>query len=155
MANQDFTQGSGWEYEINGSYPGVGMDALNLQPGDVLTLRYTLAYGWDIGNGYGSLGNAVGYCVTYYGGGSWSGVNHDTEEVTEDGVTKTVCRRCGLASEGGLCSHRRITGNTSIRKTAPARRSARTATNRGEAEPACAEIHRRKEFRKPHHYLRT
>ena len=28
LGEQDFTQGSGWEYEINGSYPGVGMDAL-------------------------------------------------------------------------------------------------------------------------------
>ncbi len=104
LGELDFTEGSGWEYEINGTYPSYGMDKTNLQPGDVLTLRYTLAYGWDIGNGQGR-GNSVGYCVTYYGGGSWSGVNHDTEEVTEDGVTKTVCRRCGLAGEGGLCSH--------------------------------------------------
>ena len=39
------------------------MDKADLKPGDTLTLRYTLAYGWDIGNGQGR-GNSVGYCVT-------------------------------------------------------------------------------------------
>jgi len=53
LGELDFTEGSGWEYEINGTYPSYGMDKADLKPGDTLTLRYTLAYGWDIGNGSG------------------------------------------------------------------------------------------------------
>ncbi len=42
----------------------LGMDGY-LKDGDTLTLRYTLAYGWDVGNGQGRLRQLVGYCVTY------------------------------------------------------------------------------------------
>ena len=107
----DFTQGSGWEYEINGSYPSVGMGEANLQPGDTLTLRYTLAYGHDLGNSATGGNNRneedsdfmnVGFCVIYLGGGNWSEVRHELEAVTEDGVTRKICKRCGLENP---CEH--------------------------------------------------
>lgn len=102
LGELDFTEGSGWEYEINGTYPSYGMDKADLKPGDTLTLRYTLAYGWDIGNGQGR-GNSVGYCVTYYGGGRWSEEpHHDLQAVTTDGITKQICKRCGLENP---CTH--------------------------------------------------
>ena len=60
----DYTSGSGWMYSIGGSYyPGQSMSAVRLKNEDVLTLRYTLAYGWDIGGGSDNYGNVVGYCV--------------------------------------------------------------------------------------------
>lgn len=45
----DYCQGSGWMYDINGSFPGNGISDAVLKDGDVVRLRYTLAYGKDIG----------------------------------------------------------------------------------------------------------
>lgn len=47
----DFTQGSGWMYSLNGQYIGRSMSEVFPQDGDVVRLRYTLAYGKDIGLG--------------------------------------------------------------------------------------------------------
>ncbi len=102
VGDQDFTRGSGWLYCINGSfYPGSGMSEYSLQDGDSLTLRYTLAYGWDVGSGQGGYGDAVGYCVTARDGSIY--VNHEFQEAAQaDGTIKYVCRCCGLV-EG--CPH--------------------------------------------------
>lgn len=99
----DYTMGSGWMYSIGGAtyYPGTPMSGYYLKDGDTLTLRYTLAYGWDVGTGESGYGNTVGYCITCMNG-SWS-VHHSYETVTaEDGTTKYVCRSCGMV-EG--CPH--------------------------------------------------
>lgn len=98
----DFSSGSGWVYSIDGSYyPGQSMCEYSLEDGDVLTLRYTLAYGWDIGGGTSGYGNTAGYCVTAINGSF--DINHQMEEVVdENGVVTYVCRCCGL-QEG--CTH--------------------------------------------------
>ncbi len=94
----DYTMGSGWLYSVGGStfYPGSAMSDYYLKDGDILTLRYTLAYGWDVG-GTSDRGGSVGYCTRWLGGG-WS-VNH-TFEKNADG--QYVCRSCGLTQE---CPH--------------------------------------------------
>ena len=51
MGEFDYTRGSGWMYSVNGSYPGRGLSRYFLSDGDVLTLRFTLANGNDIGAG--------------------------------------------------------------------------------------------------------
>lgn len=102
----DYTSGSGWMYSIGGSYyPGQSMSAVRLKDEDVLTLRYTLAYGWDIGGGSDNYGNIVGYCVT--------AINrditpiHQMEEVEDpDGSIHYVCRCCGLIQD---CTHEHTT----------------------------------------------
>lgn len=99
----DYTMGSGWMYSIGGAtyYPGTPMSGYYLKDGDTLTLRYTLAYGWDVGTGESGYGNTVGYCITCLNG-SWS-VHHSYETVTaEDGTTKYICHSCGMV-EG--CPH--------------------------------------------------
>ena len=97
FGEKDYTEGSGWTYFINGSYcPGVGLGDYYLHNGDVLTLRYTLAYGWDVGNGYESLGNTVGYCVTARNGRFE--INHQYDKVGDS----YVCKCCGI-TEG--CTH--------------------------------------------------
>lgn len=103
IGEHDYTMGSGWMYSIGGAtyYPGTPMSGFYLKDGDTLTLRYTLAYGWDVGTGESGYGNNVGYCITCLNG-SWS-VHHSYETVTaEDGTTKYVCRSCGMV-EG--CPH--------------------------------------------------
>ena len=103
IGEHDYTMGSGWMYSIGGAtyYPGTPMSGFYLKDGDTLTLRYTLAYGWDVGTGESGYGNTVGYCITCLNG-SWS-VHHSYETVTaEDGTTKYVCRSCGMV-EG--CPH--------------------------------------------------
>lgn len=56
----DFTQGSGWMYTLNGS--GMpGMSDVYPSDGDVVELRYTLAYGRDLGLGIGSDGKNYNY----------------------------------------------------------------------------------------------
>lgn len=102
----DYTSGSGWMYSLDGTYyPGQSMSAVYLKDGDVLTLRYTLAYGWDIGGGSDNYGNIVGYCVT--------AINrditpiHQMEEVEDpDGSIHYVCHCCGLIED---CTHEHTT----------------------------------------------
>ena len=94
----DFTMGSGWMYAIGGStyYPGTAMSEYYLRDGDVLTLRYTLAYGWDVGAGQTGYGNSVGYCVTCLNG-SFS-IHHNMDETN-------TCRSCGITE---ACSHTNV-----------------------------------------------
>ena len=102
----DYTSGSGWMYSIGGSYyPGQSMSAVRLKDGDVLTLRYTLAYGWDIGGGSDNYGNIVGYCVTAINGDITP--RHQMEEVEDpDGSVRYVCRCCGMVQD---CPHAHTT----------------------------------------------
>lgn len=102
----DFTRGSGWMYSINGSvYADKGMSERYLQNGDVLHLRFTLAYGKDIG-GYSATGGSYGrfstYCYRYIGGSEVFLEHGDMEEIerqeptdTEDGYVLRECARCG------------------------------------------------------------
>ena len=98
----DYTSGSGWMYSLRGTYyPGQSMSAVYLKDGDVLTLRYTLAYGWDIGGGSDNYGNIVGYCVTAINRDITP--RHQMEEVEDpDGSIHYVCHCCGLIQD---CTH--------------------------------------------------
>lgn len=102
----DYTSGSGWMYSIGGSYyPGQSMSAVRLKDEDVLTLRYTLAYGWDIGGGSDNYGNVVGYCVEGRNGTIY--VNHRWETAEDpDGSVRYVCRCCGMVQD---CPHAHMT----------------------------------------------
>ena len=98
----DYTSGSGWMYSLRGNYyPGQSMSAVYLRDGDVLTLRYTLAYGWDIGGGSDNYGNIVGYCVSAVNG--YMNISHQMEEVEDlDGSIHYVCHCCGMVED---CTH--------------------------------------------------
>ena len=99
----DYTSGSGWMYSVGGSayYPGQSMSSVYLQDGDVLIVRYTLAYGWDVGGGSPGYGSTVGYCVSAVNGSIR--VSHRMETVTnEDGSQSNVCRCCGIVED---CAH--------------------------------------------------
>lgn len=103
FGEQDYTNGSGWLYAIGNEtyYPGQSMSEIRLKDGDILTLRFTLAYGWDVGGGTEGYGNTAGYCVTALNG-NWN-IHHVMEDVTdENGVTHQVCRCCGLVED---CTH--------------------------------------------------
>ena len=102
----DYTRGSGWMYSINGTvYADKGMSERYLQNGDTLYLRYTLAYGKDIG-GYGATGSSYGtfseYCCRYIGGEEIFIGHAEMEEKermepteTEPGYILRECPRCG------------------------------------------------------------
>jgi len=100
----DYTSGSGWLYAIGGGsyYPGQSMSDYFLKDGDTLTLRFTLAQGWDIGGGTDNYGNTVGYCVSAMNGSI--SINHQMEEVTNEETSAVgyVCRCCGLME---ACPH--------------------------------------------------
>lgn len=106
----DYTSGSGWMYTVSNEkeisyYPGQSMSAVYLKNGDVLTLRYTLAYGWDIGGGSDNYGNVVGYCVEGRNGTIY--VNHRWETAEDpDGSIHYVCRCCGMVQD---CPHAHTT----------------------------------------------
>lgn len=55
----DYCQGSGWMYSINGSFPNHGFSDAIYKDGDVVCIRFTLAYGKDIG-GFGAMGDDDG-----------------------------------------------------------------------------------------------
>ena len=83
----DYTMGSGWMYSINGStYPGRGLSGYFLGDGDVLTLRFTLAYGKDIG---GSTGGGTGPLTKYCG--TWIDGVYTPRHTYQDGK----CSICG------------------------------------------------------------
>jgi len=99
----DYTSGSGWMYSVGGTtyYPGQSMSATFLQDGDVLTLRYTLAQGWDVGGGNPGYSSTVGYCVSAVNGEFR--IRHQMESRTDEaGNSYNVCRCCGLEEN---CSH--------------------------------------------------
>ena len=103
----DYTSGSGWMYTVGREtyYPGQSMSAVYLKAGDVLTLRYTLAYGWDVGGGSDNYGNVVGYCVEAVNG--YFNINHVMETVENpDGSIHYVCHCCGLIQD---CTHEHTT----------------------------------------------
>lgn len=53
----DFTKGSGWMYMVNGEYPNLGFAQYYPKDGDDVRIRFTLAYGSDIGGGAAMGGN--------------------------------------------------------------------------------------------------
>ncbi|MBO4359603.1 MAG: DUF4430 domain-containing protein [Eubacteriaceae bacterium] len=72
LSEYDYTRGSGWVYAVNGYYPGKGMSEYFLSDGDTLTLRFTLAYGKDIGAAGGTSGTGgrySSYCGMWINGG--------------------------------------------------------------------------------------
>lgn len=92
-----YTNGSGWTYFLNGSnFPGEGMDQYFLRDGDVLTLAYTLAYGWDVGSGTEDREGLYGYCVRAENGRLY--VNHNWQ----DYGNYRECSHCGLQT---FCTH--------------------------------------------------
>ncbi|MCT4620795.1 MAG: S-layer homology domain-containing protein [Marinisporobacter sp.] len=48
----DHGSGSGWMYEVNGDYPGIGASQYRLKGGDVIKWRYTTDLGKDLGAGF-------------------------------------------------------------------------------------------------------
>ena len=104
----DYTSGAGWLFSLDGVYyPGLSMCQYSLEDGDVLTLRYSLAYGWDVGGGTQGYGNTAGYCVTALNGNYT--INHRMETVERsDGSLVYQCRCCGLIE---ACAHQNTVYN--------------------------------------------
>lgn len=68
LGQLDFCQGSGWMYSVNGEYKEYSMSEYVPEDGDVIEVRYTLAYGKDIGaynSGNGMYGIKEQYSNTY------------------------------------------------------------------------------------------
>lgn len=102
----DFTRGSGWMYAIDGDvYPGRSMSLYPVRPDMTIYLRFTLAYGKDVGgfmddgSAYGSLSS---YCRMWVNN-NFDGLElpHDFRETdrqeptaTEDGWVEYTCSRC-------------------------------------------------------------
>lgn len=61
----DYCQGSGWMYSINGSFTNYGFSDAVLKDGDVVRVRYTLAYGKDIGGFDATGGAGKNYDITW------------------------------------------------------------------------------------------
>ena len=107
LSEFDFTMGSGWMYCLNGKlFPGKGLSDYYLNDGDSIVLRYTLAWGKDIG-GYvsenGGYGNLSAYCGIWVNG-EYTPLSHhwNTETplrveptATEDGYVEYTCSLCG------------------------------------------------------------
>ena len=100
----DYTQGSGWMYSVGGVvYAGKGLSTYFLSNGDTLYLRFTLAYGKDIG-GYGSTGGDFGLLSSYCG--KWINNTYiDMHEWSESIVTKEpTCAEAGeISSVCAVC----------------------------------------------------
>lgn len=62
LGERDFTTASGWMISVNGHYTSYGLSDMNLKDGDILRLRFTLAYGKDIG---GYVGEEPNYDICY------------------------------------------------------------------------------------------
>lgn len=104
----DYAQGSGWMYSINGSaYAGKGLSNYFLTNGDTIYLRFTLAYGKDIG-GYGATGGGYGTLATYCGRWVNGGYidQHQWQEAAE--TQKATCTQAGeISSVCAVCGDRK------------------------------------------------
>lgn len=69
----DITDMSGWMFFQNGEMPQVGMSGCSVSDGDVISVRFTLAYGMDLG------GDVFGDCDAPY-----------VENVNRDEITKAI-----------------------------------------------------------------
>lgn len=57
IGENDYYQGSGFMYCVNDSFPGISLSDIALQDGDTFKMRFTLAYGKDIGGYSDTSGN--------------------------------------------------------------------------------------------------
>ena len=104
LAEHHLTQGSGWMYTIDGlTYPGRGVSEYYLDGhGNNVTLRFTLAYGKDIGAA-SNTGRLSTYCGIWINGGYEPRHSLDEGSVikeatcTEDGEWARTCTvpNCG------------------------------------------------------------
>jgi hypothetical protein len=62
LGERDFTSASGWMVSLNGHFTSYGTSDMHLKDGDRICLRFTLAYGKDIGGYYGGGSN---YDISY------------------------------------------------------------------------------------------
>ena len=98
----DFTRGSGWMYFINGSLcPGKAMSAWTLNGGETISLRFTLAYGKDVGGSSAAEGTLSSYCAQWIDGQVIE-LGHDYQETSRvepgtdtDGYIEYTCSKCG------------------------------------------------------------
>ena len=100
LGEYDFTQGSGWLYSVNGSnYAGKGLSEWYLNDGDTLYMRFTVAYGKDIGSTESQFGRLQSYCGLWIDGG-YIPLEHTYETTkiepteTEDGYIEYCCSKC-------------------------------------------------------------
>ena len=109
LSEYDYTMGSGWMYSINGSvYPGRGLSDYRLSSNTTIYIRFTLAYGKDIG-GYDASGKGQGSLSSYCGlwiNGGYQALDHDfretdRQEATEEeaGFIRYTCTKCGEEKE--------------------------------------------------------
>ena len=102
LREQNFTQDSGWVYCVNGQYPGRALNKWTVGNGVTITLRFTVAKGYDLG-GSSYCFSWVGYSVNEY-------VNNHNFQETEriepengaDGVIKYACVKCGTEKEESI-----------------------------------------------------
>ena len=92
LAEYHLTQGSGWMYTIDGvTYPGRGMSEYYLDGhGNTVTLRFTLAYGKDIG-ATSTTGRLSTYC------GLWINGGYEPRHTLDDGavIKEATCTEDG------------------------------------------------------------
>lgn len=99
----DYTMGSGWVYSINGTvYPSRGLSDQTVSDGDKIYIRFTLAYGKDVGGSGEGKGKLDSYCGAWINGG-YQAKDHEkyfkeTKRVeptaTQDGYVEYTCERC-------------------------------------------------------------
>lgn len=99
LGDTHYTNGSGWMCWINGSNIGRSMGSYPVSAGCTIELRYTVAWGKDVGGSGGSGGLFPQYCYTWVGGSMVERGHDYVEEIiepteTEDGEKIQRCRRC-------------------------------------------------------------
>ena len=89
-------------YFINGSYcPGKAMSAWKLNGGEKIVLRYTVAYGKDVGVTATTEGTLSGYCAVWRDGEiieqghSYKETSRVEPTATKNGYVEYTCKRCG------------------------------------------------------------
>lgn len=95
LSQGDFTARSGWMYRVNNYMPQKSLSDYSPQPGDTLTLIFTLSWGKDIGAAFEGSGTyqLSSYC------GSWTGgirtIQHDVSVYTV--IKEPTCQEEGAA----------------------------------------------------------
>ena len=99
LGDSHYTNGSGWMCWVNGGNIGRSMGSYPISAGSTIELRYTLAWGKDVGGAGGGGGLFPQYCYIWVGGAMVEQGHDFVEEIiepteSEDGQKIQTCRRC-------------------------------------------------------------
>ena len=112
-----YTNGSGWMYTLNGAYLQRDMASVCLQPGDTLTLKYTLWYGADVGGAEPAVQSAFDAALAAMDAGTTEAPPETTTQITTAEITTEERTTAQSTTEAHITEERTTEASTTQEST--------------------------------------